>query len=178
MRAAAGRAERRAQRDLRAGAARRTVRRHLAQTGARNRFAGKPLPLMLTTRTQLVFFTAWLLFWLLLVTTAVQDFARNGGSELWHPILWESSSGITATLLLLLQRRYTARYDHLLARRCAGSRTSCRFCWRSGSPSCRSPSACATRSTRWPAKATPTNRGHRPLCMRTSRSPSSSAPSS
>jgi len=70
---------------------------------------------MLTTRTQLVFFTAWLLFWLLLVTTAVQDFTRNGGSELWHPILWESSSGITATLLLLLQRRYTARYDHLLA---------------------------------------------------------------
>jgi two-component system LytT family sensor kinase len=70
---------------------------------------------MLTARTKFVLGTAWLLFWLLMISTAVQDYARNGGVELWHPILWEGSSGVTATLLLLTQRRYTRRHDHLLA---------------------------------------------------------------
>ena len=40
---------------------------------------------------------AWLLFWVLMVVTAVQDFLRNDSGPLWHPVLWETSSAFTAT---------------------------------------------------------------------------------
>ncbi|QGZ38533.1 histidine kinase [Pseudoduganella flava] len=57
---------------------------------------------------------AWALFWVLMIVTAVQDFLRNDEGPLWHPLLWESSSAFTATVLLLAQRRFTRRYDHLV----------------------------------------------------------------
>jgi two-component system, LytTR family, sensor kinase len=57
---------------------------------------------------------AWLLFWVLMIVTAVLDMLRDGETGLWKPVLWESSSAITATTLLLLQRRYTRRYDNLV----------------------------------------------------------------
>ena len=69
---------------------------------------------MLPTRTKLALTIAWILFWTLMISTAVQDYLRDGGQQLWHPILWESSSGLVSTLLLLMQRRSTRRYDHLL----------------------------------------------------------------
>src|SRR5471032_2412372 len=69
---------------------------------------------MRPTRTQLALGIGWILFWLLLIVTAIQDYQRNGGSQLWQPVLWEGSSGVVATLLMLLQRRATRRYDPLL----------------------------------------------------------------
>jgi hypothetical protein len=58
---------------------------------------------------------AWLLFWMLMVTVAVQDYLRDGGTAIWQPVLWECSSMLTATVLLLAQRRATRRFDHLIA---------------------------------------------------------------
>jgi hypothetical protein len=57
---------------------------------------------------------AWLLFWAMMVATAVQDFLRNDDGPLWQPILWESSSALVATLLLAAQRLGTRRYDALI----------------------------------------------------------------
>lgn len=57
---------------------------------------------------------AWLLFWSLMVITAVQDALRDGEQAVWKPVLWETSSALVATLLMLAQRLHTRRYDHLL----------------------------------------------------------------
>ena len=58
---------------------------------------------------------AWMLFWALLTITAVQDAARDGEHAVWKPLLWELSSGVVATAMMVLQRMHTRRYDHLLA---------------------------------------------------------------
>jgi len=70
---------------------------------------------MLRTRISRVIVTAWILFWVLMVTTAIQDFLRNDEGPLWHPVLWESSSAVVASVFMLIQRRYTRRYDALVA---------------------------------------------------------------
>jgi len=63
---------------------------------------------MPTPRRHLVFILAWLLFWSLQVVVAVQDFMRNEpGAALWKPILWESSSALVCTLLVLVQLRFS-----------------------------------------------------------------------
>jgi two-component system LytT family sensor kinase len=67
------------------------------------------------SRTTRIVSAAWLLFWALLVVTAVQDFVRDGGTAIWQPVLWELSSGVSATILMLLQLHLTRRHDHLLA---------------------------------------------------------------
>ncbi|MCC2955730.1 histidine kinase [Massilia sp. IC2-477] len=67
------------------------------------------------TRSKIAFAIAWLLFWTLMVLVAVEDYRRDGGSAYWQPVLWESSSALVATLLLFLQRRHGARFDHLIA---------------------------------------------------------------
>ncbi|NHZ41413.1 sensor histidine kinase [Massilia aquatica] len=66
-------------------------------------------------RTTIVIGVAWLLFWALMVSVAVEDYLRDGGTMLWQPVLWESSSMLAATVLLAIQRRLTRRYDDLLA---------------------------------------------------------------
>lgn len=70
---------------------------------------------MLTARTKFVLGSAWILFWLLMITSSVQEYLRGGGHALWQPVLWESSSALTATLLLLLQWRGSRHDDALLA---------------------------------------------------------------
>lgn len=67
------------------------------------------------TRSKIAAAIAWFLFWTLMVLVAVEDFRRDGGSAWWQPVLWETSSACVATLLLLAQRRLTARHDHLIA---------------------------------------------------------------
>ncbi|MFZ6874307.1 sensor histidine kinase [Undibacterium sp. Di27W] len=47
----------------------------------------------------------WFLFWILMITVAVQDHLKGGGQHIWEPIFWESSSALVGTALLLLQRR-------------------------------------------------------------------------
>lgn len=67
-------------------------------------------------RATLSLVSAWLLFWALMVATAVQDFLRHDDhGPLWQPILWESSSMAVASLLLAIQRLSTRRFDGLLA---------------------------------------------------------------
>jgi two-component system LytT family sensor kinase len=69
------------------------------------------------TRARLAFGLAYLLFWMLLVWIAVQDYYRNhDGDAVWQPILWETSSMLVVTSLLLVQRHFTRRHVHLLAR--------------------------------------------------------------
>jgi two-component system LytT family sensor kinase len=70
---------------------------------------------MFKNRTRRIVAIAWLLFWVLMVTTAIQDFLRNDHGPIWRPVLWESSSALVATVFMLIQRRYTARYDALVA---------------------------------------------------------------
>lgn len=69
---------------------------------------------MFSKRAQLAIGAAWILFWLLMITTEVQDYLRDGGHRIWQPVLWTGSSGVTGTLLLYLQRRFTRRYDNLI----------------------------------------------------------------
>ncbi|PWF48293.1 sensor histidine kinase [Massilia glaciei] len=66
-------------------------------------------------RTALVFGLSWLLFWTLMVCVAIQDYLRDHGQHLWQPVLWETSSLLTGTALLLLQRHFTRSHDALLA---------------------------------------------------------------
>ena len=66
--------------------------------------------------SRIAILVAWLLFWAMMVSVAVQDYLRDGGSELWEPVLWETSSMVAATALMFVQRHFTRPYDHLLAR--------------------------------------------------------------
>jgi two-component system LytT family sensor kinase len=71
---------------------------------------------MSLNRTHATFGFAWLLFWVLTASVAVQDYYRNhDGDAVWQPILWETSSMVVATFLLLMQRHFSARRHHLLA---------------------------------------------------------------
>lgn len=70
---------------------------------------------MRPTRTQTIIAVAWVLFWLLMTTTAVQEYWRENDHGVWKPILWETSSAFTGTLLILAQRHFTRRYDHLIS---------------------------------------------------------------
>ena len=71
---------------------------------------------MNSTRTKLFFGLAWLLFWGLLTWVAVQDYIRDDdGTDYWKPVLWETSSMVAATILLMTQRHFVRRYDYLIA---------------------------------------------------------------
>jgi two-component system, LytTR family, sensor kinase len=62
------------------------------------------------------FAVAWAIFWVLLVTVGVQDHLRQGGTELWKPLLWEGSSFVVASAIVWVQWRRASRLDHMLAR--------------------------------------------------------------
>ncbi len=64
--------------------------------------------------TRRALFSLWALFWLLMVSVAIQEQSRNPYIRWWEPILWESSSCLVATFGLLLQRRMAARLDRYL----------------------------------------------------------------
>ena len=70
---------------------------------------------MRPTRTQTIIAVAWVLFWLLMTTTAVQEYLRENDRGVWKPVLWETSSALTGTVLLILQRYFTRRHDHLIS---------------------------------------------------------------
>jgi two-component system, LytTR family, sensor kinase len=68
-----------------------------------------------SNRSKLVFSLSWLLFWSLMVAVAIQDYQANEhGGALWKPVVWETSSMVTATCLLLVQRRFTQRHNALI----------------------------------------------------------------
>src|SRR5262245_27432966 len=66
--------------------------------------------------TNRALFTLWALFWLLMQTVAIQDELDNRYVRWWEPVLWESSSGLVATIWLLIQRHFARRTDRLLDR--------------------------------------------------------------
>ena len=49
---------------------------------------------------------AWCLFWLLLISVAVQDNWDKPGVLWWQPLLWEGSAALAGTLLMLAMLRY------------------------------------------------------------------------
>lgn len=63
-----------------------------------------------------LFFWLWALFWLLMITTAVQEALRNPGISWWEPILWEGTSALAATGWLLIALRARERYTQYLDR--------------------------------------------------------------
>lgn len=58
----------------------------------------------------------WLPFWLLMALISIDDNRGDPGVRWWEPVLWEGSSCLFATGLLLLQRRITARWNVPLTR--------------------------------------------------------------
>lgn len=67
-------------------------------------------------RPDFVLYFLWGMFWLLMLTVAVQDYLRSGGKQLWQPILWEGTSLAMATFWVVLQRRADWRYAAYLDR--------------------------------------------------------------
>jgi signal transduction histidine kinase len=64
-----------------------------------------------------IFISIWMLFWVLMALVAVQDFVRNNpGQALWKPLLWEGSSALVSSVLVLVQLRATRGTDRLLGR--------------------------------------------------------------
>lgn len=51
-----------------------------------------------------VLYALWALFAVIMILVAIRDYARSGGPQLWKPLVWEGSSMIFATVLLILQR--------------------------------------------------------------------------
>jgi hypothetical protein len=66
-------------------------------------------------RRNAVFVSAWILFWILMMLVAVQDFMRNEHSHaIWKPVLWEGSSALVISVLALVQLRWSHEDDVLL----------------------------------------------------------------
>jgi sensor histidine kinase YesM len=55
-------------------------------------------------------FALWAVFWLLMISVAIQDHLDDD-VRWWEPVLWESSSCLVSTLWLLLQRRVARDWD-------------------------------------------------------------------
>lgn len=71
---------------------------------------------MESNRSKLVIVLSWLLFWSLMVSVAVQDYqASHTDSALWKPVLWEASSMLVVSVLVLVQRYGTRRFDGLVS---------------------------------------------------------------
>ncbi len=72
-------------------------------------------------RALLSFALVWLLFCALMVAVGVQDYLRSGGAAAgmaghwWKPVLWEASSLLVGTTLMLTQLRLSRRWRSLLA---------------------------------------------------------------
>jgi two-component system LytT family sensor kinase len=61
------------------------------------------------------FVVAWVAFWILMLTIAVQEHLREGHTDIWKPMLWEGTSFLVASLILGAQWVRLHRLDHLLA---------------------------------------------------------------
>lgn len=57
------------------------------------------------------FLIAWVVFWILMVTVAIQDHLRSGRTDIWQPFLWETTSCFTASVIVWTQWRQIARND-------------------------------------------------------------------
>jgi two-component system LytT family sensor kinase len=57
---------------------------------------------------------AWIAFWLLMISVGVQEELRDGGREVWRPVMAELTSALVATVIALTQWRLGKRLDPLL----------------------------------------------------------------
>ncbi len=60
------------------------------------------------------FALAWGVFWLLMLLVAVQEEWRGGDPALWRPLLWEGTSCLLATGMVVLLWRRVVSFDRLL----------------------------------------------------------------
>lgn len=60
------------------------------------------------------FVLAWCVFWLLMMTVAVQDHLRQGHRDIWLPMFWEGSSMLVSTALVASQWHRVAQLDPYL----------------------------------------------------------------
>jgi len=76
-----------------------------------------PLPESPLARRPLAgFVIAWLVFWALLMTVAVQDYLRQGRTRVWEPLFWEGTSFLVASVIAWTLVRQLHRHDGLLTR--------------------------------------------------------------
>jgi two-component system, LytTR family, sensor kinase len=61
------------------------------------------------------FAIAWAIFWIMSIVVAVLDHVRQGGTDIWKPVLWEGTSFVVASAIVWTQWRRAAKGDHLLA---------------------------------------------------------------
>lgn len=82
-----------------------------------SRFVPAPLPTRSALSAQpAALWWLWGLFWLVMITTALQDALRNPGISWWEPLLWEGSSAVAASCWLLLGMWARERYAQYLDR--------------------------------------------------------------
>jgi two-component system, LytTR family, sensor kinase len=62
-----------------------------------------------------VLYLLWGLFCALMISVALRDYFRGGGHRLWEPLLWEGSSMLFVTGLLIVQRRFGRKYSAYIA---------------------------------------------------------------
>lgn len=62
------------------------------------------------------FGVAWGVFWLLMITVAVQDHLGHGLAAIWQPLLWEGSSCLVASAIAWMHWSKVSRLDSLLHR--------------------------------------------------------------
>jgi two-component system, LytTR family, sensor kinase len=62
------------------------------------------------------FLVAWVAFWILMLTIAVQEHLREGHADIWKPLLWEGTAFLVASVILGTQWLRLQSHDHLLAR--------------------------------------------------------------
>ena len=58
-----------------------------------------------------VLYLLWGLFCALMIVVALRDYFRGGGRQWWEPVLWEGSSMLFATALLIVQQRLGRKYS-------------------------------------------------------------------
>jgi two-component sensor histidine kinase len=61
-------------------------------------------------RPSAVLYVIWGFCCVLMITVAVSDYFRDGGRRWWEPVVWEGSSMLFVTGLLIAQRRLGKRY--------------------------------------------------------------------
>jgi Histidine kinase len=62
-------------------------------------------------RPNAVLYLLWGFFCALMIIVALRDYFRGGGPRWWEPVLWEGSSMLFTTVLLIVQQRCGRRYS-------------------------------------------------------------------
>ncbi|GLQ88761.1 sensor histidine kinase [Dyella flagellata] len=70
----------------------------------------------LPPKTLSTFWALWAVFWLLMISVAIEDALRNPLTRWWEPVLWEGSSTLVLTVWMLLAVRVRGRYAPYLER--------------------------------------------------------------